>query len=248
MKISDKKMGDKVPLEMQVKELEKSLVTIVKAFKDLKASVKALEEKSTKSHDEDIQELMNRQKTLEEVIEANSDAIKRIDAEILNIKNDKAKADISDKNDKEAEKKDKKCKYFDRGHCKYKTECKFSHPDKICKDYLERRKCDPKTCKARHPKICKWSQQRSGCRRQNCDYLHVTLASDDRRQINAHKSFPCIGCQNCYDDVACVVQHKIENSSFYLCLNCEDWIKHKEKIITPGWSLFDHNGALRRDV
>ena len=91
MKISDKKMGDKVPLEMQVKELEKSLVTIVKAFKDLKASFKALEEKSTKSHDEDIQELMNRQKNLEEVIEANSDAIKRIVAEILNIKNAKRK-------------------------------------------------------------------------------------------------------------------------------------------------------------
>ena len=59
MKISDKKMGDKVPLEMQVKELEKSLVTIVKAFKDLKASVKAKKE------------LMNRQRTLEEVIKAN---------------------------------------------------------------------------------------------------------------------------------------------------------------------------------
>jgi hypothetical protein len=94
----------------------------VKAFKDLKSYVKALEEKSTISHDEDIQELMNRQKPLEEIIEANSDAIKRIDAEILNIKNDK--------NDKEAEKKDKKCKYFDRGHCKYKTECTFSHKDK----------------------------------------------------------------------------------------------------------------------
>ena len=233
---------------MQVKDLEKTLVTIVKAFKDLKASVKALEEKSTKSHDEEIQELFNRQKTLEAVIEANSDAIKRIDVEILNIKNDKAKADISDKNVKEVTNKDKKCKYFDKGYCKYKSECKFAHPDKICKDYLEGRKCDLKTCKARHPKVCKWSQQRSGCRRQNCDYLHVTLARDDGRHINAHKSFPCVGCQNCYDDVTCVVQHNIENLSFYLCLNCEDWIKHKEKIITPGWSLFDNNGELRKDV
>ena len=67
MKLSDKKMGDKIPLEMQVKDLEKTLVTIVKAFKDLKASVKVLEEKSTKSHDEEIQELFNRQKTIEAV-------------------------------------------------------------------------------------------------------------------------------------------------------------------------------------
>ena len=64
---------------MQVKELEKSLVTIVKAFKDLKSSVNALEEKSNKSHEEDIKELMNRQETLDEIIKANSEAFKRID-------------------------------------------------------------------------------------------------------------------------------------------------------------------------
>ena len=40
-------------------------MTIVKAFKDLKASVKALEEKSNKSQDEDIHGLMKRQNTLE---------------------------------------------------------------------------------------------------------------------------------------------------------------------------------------
>ena len=100
-------MADKIPLEMQVKELEKSLVTIVKAFKDLKSSVKALEEKSNKSHEEDIKELMNRQETLDEIIKANSEAFKRIDVEILNMKNDKAAADLSEKYDKEAENKDK---------------------------------------------------------------------------------------------------------------------------------------------
>ena len=241
-------MADKIPLEMQVKELEKSLVTIVKAFKDLKSSVKALEEKSNKSHEEDIKELMNRQETLDEIIKANSEAIKRIDVEIINMKNDKATADKSDNCDKEAENKDKKCKYYNRGYCKYKAECKFSHPNKICIVYLEGGRCDMKACKERHPKICKWSQVSSGCRRQNCDYLHITLASDDGRQKEAHKTFPCVGCKNCYDDATCVVQHSIQNTSFYLCLNCDAWISHKERVLTPGWSLFNQYGELRRDV
>ena len=42
-KILDKKMTDKIPLELQVKELQKSKVTIVKALKDIKASVNKLE-------------------------------------------------------------------------------------------------------------------------------------------------------------------------------------------------------------
>jgi uncharacterized protein YlxW (UPF0749 family) len=79
MKISEKKMTDKTPLEMQVKKLENSLVNIAKAFKDLQSSVKALEEKSNKSHEEDIKILMNGQQTLDEIIKANSEAMKRID-------------------------------------------------------------------------------------------------------------------------------------------------------------------------
>ena len=242
-------MTDKIPLELQVKELQKSMLTIVKALKDMRTSVNKLEEKANKSHDDDIQDLVNCQKTLELIVNANSEAIKRIDDEILDIKNDKAKAETNKKNDVHTkEEVGKKCKYFNSGHCKYKSECKFSHPKEICKAYLEGRKCNQKTCLSRHPKACKWSQGRSGCTRQNCDYLHVTLALDDGHQNEAHNGFPCVGCKNCYTDTTCVVQHISGNIQFYLCLNCEDWIQDKEKILNPGWSLFDQNGDLRRDV
>ena len=100
----------------------------------------------------------------------------------------------------------------------------------------------------RHPKHCKWFQKRSGCRRADCDYLHDTLACDDVQLIQAHKTYTCAGCKNCYDDARCIVQHVVGNKSFFLCLNCEDWIKHKELILNPGWSLFDGNGDLRKDV
>ena len=118
--------------------------------------------------------------------------------EICDIKNDKAKAETNKKNDvHKKEEVGKKCKYFNSGHCKYKSECKFSHPKEICKAYLEGRKCNQKTCLSRHPKACKWSQGRSGCRRQNCDYLHVTLALDDGHPNEAHNGFSCVGCKNC---------------------------------------------------
>ena len=142
----------------------------------------------------------------------------------------------------------KKCKYFDRGHCKFKLECKFSHPTETCKTYLEGQKCERNVCKMRHPKECKWYQGRTGCKRQGCDYLHVTLARGDGQQVRAHKTYPCAGCKNYFEDVTCVVQHTVKNTDFFLCLNCEDWIQDKEMIINPGWCLFDRNGDLRRDV
>ena len=100
-------------------------------------------------------------------------------------------------------------RYFNRGHCKYKLKCTFSHPTEICKTHLEGKKCDISLCEMRHPKTFKWLQGESGCRRQGCDYLHDTLARDDVQQKQAHKSYPCAGCKNCYDDATCIVQHVI---------------------------------------
>ena len=95
---------------------------------------------------------------------------------------------------------------------------------------------------------CKWWKEKQGCKRQDCDYLHVTLVCDDVQANNAHKTFPCSGCHNCYDDKTCVVQHIIKNQRIFICLNCEDWIQKKEEIMNPGWSLYDQQGNLRRDV
>ena len=239
--VSDKKMMDK--MELQIKGLEKNMGTIVKALKDIKASLTALEEKVNKSQNEEIQHLVESQKRLEEVIIENSTAIKRIDEEILKFEIDKAKAAIKS-DSMEVEKIDRKCKYYNGGHCKHKLKCKYSHPQENCK---KGEKCDQDAGGDRHPKVCKW-HTKGGCRRKDCDYLHVTLACGDEQQDRAHKSYPCAGCKSCYTDVACVIQYSVGNTGFFLCLNCEDWIKHKENIITPGWSLFDANGDLRRDV
>ena len=235
---------------MQIKGLEKSMVTIVKAVKEIKASMNKLEEKVNKSQNEEIQEIIKAQKNLDKVIAANNDAIKRIDSEILKIKSDEAKADSDKHKDAKLKDTEKRCRYYNGGHCKYKLKCKFVHAKEICKKVLDGKKCYEKACIGRHPKICKWWQGQSGCKREDCDYLHidVTLACDDVNTNNAHKVYPCSGCQNYYEDQTCVVKHVVKNTQIFLCLNCDDWIQEKDKILNPGWTMFDLNGYLRRDV
>ena len=74
----------------------------------------------------------------------------------------------------------------------------------------------------------------NGCRRQNCDYRHVTRAYDDGKESEAHKMYPCIGCRNVYEDKVFVMQHIVQNVGFFLCLNCDGWIQKKEEIILKG--------------
>ena len=84
-------MEDKITsLELQMKGLKKSMVTLVKAVKETKATLGKLEEKVNKSQSDEIQEIMKAQKNLEEIIAANNNAIERIDAKIVRFKNDKA--------------------------------------------------------------------------------------------------------------------------------------------------------------
>ena len=47
-------------------------------------------------------------------------------------------------------------------------------------------KCNVKECKYRHPQICKWFTKEVGCKRQNCDFIHVTPAGYDGKS-KAHK-------------------------------------------------------------
>ena len=77
--ISDKKM------EARIKDPEKIMATIVKALEGLGTSVKALEEKTNKSQNEDIQEIIKSQEKLERIIIANSNAIKQIDEETIRL-------------------------------------------------------------------------------------------------------------------------------------------------------------------
>ena len=101
-----------------------------------------------------------------------------------------------DKRETEREKtqlKKRKCRYFNRGFCKYKERCKFYHSPVICKEYLEEGMCKKVACSQRHPKVCKyWSGRPEGCRRDDsCQYLHQSTGN-----IKMHES-PTPHCDDC---------------------------------------------------
>ena len=87
----------------------------------------------------------------------------------------------------EMETKRKNCTFYNTGHCKYKSDCRFLHQSEICTIHLNGGKSDKKkSFSNRHPKVCKWLLGKSNCRRQNCDCLHGTLACEDGKQNEAH--------------------------------------------------------------
>ena len=115
-------------------------------------------------------------------------------------------------------------------------------------------KWEIKDCKDRHPKICKWMKSRYGCKRgKECDYLRVTPAKDERniseqKESSYMNEFKCIGCKSVFTDGSCVLKHVIKNMRRFFCLNCEDWVKDKTKVLDQDWTLIDKDGYLRTDI
>ena len=71
----------------------------------------------------------------------------------------------------------KKCRYFNRGYCKFGEKCMYYHASEICQVYAEEGTCLKHRCIKRHPKKCRyWSKHPEGCRfGERCKYLHVTV-------------------------------------------------------------------------
>ena len=73
----------------------------------------------------------------------------------------------------------RKCRYFNRGYCKYGMNCRFYHSQVICKEYAAEGGCQTIGCSKRHPRQCRyWTENPEGCRRSDtCQYLHVKIES-----------------------------------------------------------------------
>ena len=77
-----------------------------------------------------------------------------------------------------------KCKFYNRGYCREKSECKFSHLNEICQQYYEFGVCEEgRGCKERHPNKCKFWLKGDCWRGENCLYLHKE--DDFGMEINA---------------------------------------------------------------
>ena len=258
-------MSGKETIEEQVKTLQRQFGGVVKLVKDLKLAVEALHKKDKV---DEIQEILDAQTVIDEIIVANSDSIKNIDKEIKELINNKTKAetadgfvkiDTVDKKVKESnnsenlevsgmkENKGKKCRQFNGGYCKYKAKCRFAHPEHICKEHIKNGTCDKKGCKDRHPKTCKWLSSRVGCKREGCNYLHVKFATSDKKQSTIHE-FNCVSCKGIWENRDSVIGYIMENQEIHFCLNCDDWVKYKEKVFDDGWTLLDRDGYLKMGI
>jgi hypothetical protein len=78
-------MASEKALEEQVKILQKQFGGVVKLVKDLKLTVEALGKKLDAKEIDEVKEILDAQKVIDEVIVAHSDAIKRIDREIKDL-------------------------------------------------------------------------------------------------------------------------------------------------------------------
>ena len=251
-------MAEKITLEDQVKTLQRQFGGLVKLVKDLKTSVEALEKKTVPNKQDEVKEIMEAQRIVDEILVANSDAIKRINKEIEELtKNNQHFPRDTSENDTRFEKTSmngridevvktgrKRCRYFNRGFCKFTTKCRFVHTKQVCKDHIKNMKCENKDCLDRHPKVCKWLSSVSGCTRTDCEYLHVTLATSDKQTTE----YKCVSCKGVWKERACVIQHMINQKQVHFCLNCDDWVQKKEKVFDKGWTLLDQDGFLRTGI
>ena len=62
----------------------------------------------------------------------------------------------------------RKCWFYNKGYCRSKTNCQFSHPQTFCKI----KDCRDKECEARHIKDCK-NYFKNACKfGKSCEYKH----------------------------------------------------------------------------
>jgi hypothetical protein len=46
----------------------------------------------------------------------------------------------------------------------------------------------------------------------------------------------------------CIVEHIVRNQKVYFCLNCDDWVRDKSRVLEESWALFVDKGNLQYDV
>ena len=89
-------------------------------------------------------------------------------------------------------------------------------------------------------------QNEVGCRRNNCDFLHITHANGDVLKTAPKETR--FKCKKIYPKDDYVIKHMIKNTELWFCLNCDAWIQDKSNVLTNDWTLFDKIGDLRRDI
>ena len=123
--------------------------------------------------------------------------------------------------------RNQKCRYFNRGFCKFGVDCAFYHPKDDCEHFMARNHCGNSACSKRHRQICKFWESKNGCfRKTDCQYLHEDAKTAESATRQAFKE-KCDACMfNCHTKDSVIV-HKIKKHTFQLCLKCDYTIKNQ---------------------
>ena len=82
----------------------------------------------------------------------------------------------------------RRCKWWNRGFCKEKERCQFSHLGEDCKEHLRSASCTTQGCKLRHRRKCRYWALKEGCHRGvECEYTHIDKTQQENETKDVHK-------------------------------------------------------------
>ena len=93
----------------------------------------------------------------------------------------------------------KRCRYWNRGFCKEKSNCLFNHVAEDCESFQEDGSCSDRACKKRHRKECRYYRRGNCFRGEKCEYKHKTkdqlmTAKKDAQEGSQRECFNCEYC------------------------------------------------------
>ena len=91
-------------------------------------------------------------------------------------------------------------------------------------------------------------KNREGVKEKLIVTIRTLVGGDGKIAANEGNTFKCVSCKSEWNEKHFVMKHWIQNTEVYFCLNCEDWVQEKEKVLDRGWSLFDQDGYLDQNV
>ena len=213
--------------------MENKFELLINQIKGINERISTIEEEMEHNNNsKEVKEIIKLQPIMDEIIVANSDAIKNIKSEVKNIKQNKkdnektyTKLEKITSNDQV---KGIKCKYNNRGYCRNKQQCKYLHSNIVCEKHIKGEVCENNHCSLRHPRKCLFFRMKSGCRfGVSCQYVHENNDKDKSEQIK----FQCVACKYILNDKSDIVEHTENEKTYYSCSHCDKYAKYFINIV-----------------
>ena len=147
------------------------------------------DEEQSESLVDSFQDSKSEVEHLKDALEKEKDLVKGLEAEVL--KKDEVIKTLKDQiENKEStleiepnpRRGEKMCRYWNRGFCREKKECKYTHCREDCENHLDKGKCVDKACPKRHRKECKYFNKGRCFRETDCEYLHIKKQKENHNK------------------------------------------------------------------